>query len=136
MHQILAEDLHALTTVTLYERLGGTAGIRRIVDGTVAAHMDNPLIAHRFQPYATRPERIEEIKQHTCDFFAAGSGGPDVYGGKNMTDAHCGMAIDEAEYDAATADILTTMKALHYDAETRAEVGAILRSLKSEITYV
>ena len=98
--------------------------------------MDNPEIGHRFQPYADRPERVEEIKQHTCDFFAAGSGGPDAYRGRSMTEAHRGMEIDGAEYDSAADDILGTMKALNYDAETRAEVGDILRSLKPEITHV
>lgn len=133
MPHSLAEDL---STVALYERLGGAAGIRRIVDGTVAAHMDNPLIGHRFQPYADRPERVEEIKQHTCDFFAAGSGGPDAYTSRSMTEAHRGMEIEDAEYDAAADDIMRTMKALNYDADTRAEVAAILDSLKPEITHI
>ncbi len=133
MPPTLAEDLER---VTLYERLGGAAGIRRIVDGTVAAHMENPVIGHRFQPYADRPDQVEEIKQHTCDFFAAGSGGPDNYSGRNMTEAHRGMEIDGAEYDAAAEDILNTMKALNYDTQTRADVSAILQSLKPEITHV
>lgn len=133
MPRNVAEDLE---TVTLYERLGAAAGIRRIVDGAVAAHMENPTIGHRFQPYADRPERVEEIKQHTCDFFAAGSGGPDKYQGRSMTEAHQGMNIDGAEYDAAADDIIRTMETLNYDAETRSQVGRILQSLKPEITYV
>jgi len=124
-----------LELATLYERLGGPAGIRRIVDGAVAAHMENPLIGHRFQPYADRPERVEEIKQHTCDFFAASSGGPEDYQGRSMVEAHRGMEIDAAEYDAAAQDILTAMATLNYDPETRIEVGAMLQSLKSEITH-
>lgn len=133
MTRTIAQDLH---DVTLYERLGAAAGIRRIVDGAVAAHMDNPLIGHRFQPYADQPERVEEIKQHTCDFFAAGSGGPDNYAGRSMTEAHRGMQIDAAEYDAAADDILGVMKSLNYDAQTRADVGTILESLKPEIIHV
>lgn len=133
MTRTLARDLDA---VTLYERLGGAAGIRRIVDGAVAAHTENPLIGHRFAPYADRPERVEEIKQHTCDFFAAGSGGPDGYTGRSMTEAHRGMQIDDAEYDAAADDILGTMRALNYDPRTRAEVEEILQSLKPQITHV
>lgn len=128
----IAEDLH---DVTLYERLGGPAGIRRIVDGAIAAHMKNSLIGHRFAPYSDQPERVEEIKAHTCDFFAAGSGGPDAYDGRNMRDAHRGMDIDAAEYDAAAGDILRTMDALRYDVETCAEVGEILQALKPEITH-
>ncbi|KAA9005665.1 group I truncated hemoglobin [Histidinibacterium aquaticum] len=133
MAQTLAKDLD---TVTLYERLGGAAGIRRIVDGAVAAHMDNPLIGHRFQPYADRPDRVEEIKQHTCDFFAAGSGGPDAYSGRSMTEAHRGMEIGGAEYDAAADDILRTMTTLGYGPATCAEVREIPRSLKPEIIHV
>lgn len=121
--------------MTLYERLGGAPGIRRIVDGAVAAHMENPLIRHRFQPYADRPERVEEIKRHTCDFFAAGSDGPDNYQGRTMVEAHRGMEIDGPEYDAAADDILETMKSLKHDADTRADVGKILQSLKPEITH-
>ncbi|EPX83497.1 group I truncated hemoglobin [Salipiger mucosus] len=133
MSPTLAEDL---MTVTLFERLGGTAGIRRIVDGTVAAHMENPLIGHRFHPYANQPDRVAEIKEHTCDFFAAGSGGPAQYNGRSMPEAHRGMEIEDAEYDSAANDILNTMEALNYDAATRAEVRAILESLKPEITHV
>ena len=124
-----------LQSVTLYERLGGAAGIRRIVDGAVAAHMDNSLIGHRFAPYADQPERVEEIKRHTCDFFAAGSGRPDNYRGRDMAEAQRGMEIGAAEYDAACDDILGTMKALNYATRTRGEGGEILQSLKPEITH-
>lgn len=133
MPQSIADGL---ATATLYERLGAAAGIRRIVDGAIAAHMENPLIRHRFQPYTDQPDRVEEIKQHTCRFFAAGSGGPDNYTGRTMSEAHRGMEIDGPEYDAAADDILGTMEGLNYDAETRAEVGEILQSLKPEITHV
>jgi len=132
MPQSLAQDLNI---VTLYERLGGAAGIRQIVDGAVAAHMHNPLIKERFLPYEDRPERVEEIKQHTCDFFAAGNGGPDNYQGRSMAEAHRDMDIDPAEYEAASDDILTTMADLNYGREVRDEVHTILQSLKPEIVH-
>ncbi|KAA0917451.1 group I truncated hemoglobin [Aquicoccus porphyridii] len=125
-----------LSTVTLYERLGGAGGIRRIVDGAIDAHMRNPVIQHRFLPYEDRPEYVEEVKQHTCDFFAAGSDGPDRYRGRSMTETHRGMDISAREYEAAADDILTTMAQLGYDGDTRAEVGEILGSLKEEIIHV
>ncbi len=125
-----------LGTVTLYERLGGYPGIRRIVDGTVAAHMQNPTIKDRFLPYLDQPDRVEEIKQHTCMFFSQGSGGPQSYEGRSMTEIHSGMEIDDAEYDAAVDDIVTTMQALGYDTETREDVLVILKSLKADIIHV
>ena len=124
-----------ISTVTLYERLGGAPGIRRIVDGAIAAHMENPAIRARFTPYETRPTRVEEIKRHTCDFFARGAGGPDAYRGRSMAEAHGGMDIAPPEYDAAAGDILGTMQALGYDSATRAEVADILQGLKPEIIH-
>ncbi len=132
MAQSLAKDL---CTVSLFERLGGAAGIRQIVDGAVAAHMRNPVIKDRFTPYEDQPDRVEEIKQHTCDFFAAGSGGPDRYQGRSMAEAHRDMDIDPAEYEAACDDILTTMQALNYRRDVRDEVQGILQSLQAEIIH-
>ncbi|MFW8637442.1 group I truncated hemoglobin [Cribrihabitans pelagius] len=122
-------------TVTLFERLGGAAGIRRIVDGAIAAHLCNPVIRERFVPYEDRPEYVEEVKQHTCDFFAAGAGGPDNYRGRSMAEAHRGMNINAAEYEAASDDILKTMSALNYDSTSCKTVREILRSLEKDILH-
>lgn len=125
-----------LNTVTLYERLGASAGIRRIVDGMVDAHVRNPVIQARFWPYLDDPERVEEIMQHTCTFFAVHAGGPGTYQGRSMTDTHRGMNIAAAEYMAAMDDILGTMETLGYDEQTRNEVLAILYAQKEEIIHV
>ncbi|MHA6347559.1 group I truncated hemoglobin [Roseivivax sp. CAU 1761] len=124
-----------LNTVTLFERLGGAAGVRQIVDGAIEAHMCNPIIKERFSPYEDRPEYVEKVKQHTCDFFAAGSGGPDNYCGRSMVEAHRGMDITAAEYGAACDDILKTMETLNYDRETCAMVQEILASLRVDILH-
>ncbi len=63
-------------TTTLFERLGGTKGISMIVDDAVEAHMNNPAVNARFLPLKEQPERLAIIKQHTIEFFSAGSGGP------------------------------------------------------------
>ncbi|RDC67468.1 hypothetical protein DLJ49_21020 [Rhodovulum sp. 12E13] len=122
-----------LSTVTLYERLGGAAGIRALVDGIVDAHLCNPVIEARFRPYLDQPERVAEIKQHTCAFLSEGSGGPDTYHGRSMDQAHRGMGITDAEYNAAADDILATLARHGHGAATRAEVGAMLEALRDEI---
>ncbi len=53
----------------LFDRLGGSTGIKAIVDAVVEAHMCNPAISARFLPYRDQPERLSAIKQHTIDFF-------------------------------------------------------------------
>lgn len=53
-----------------------------------------------------------------------------------MLDAYRGMNINAAEYMAAVDDILRTMKALGYDAETRSEVLVTLCGVKDAIIRV
>lgn len=118
---------------SLFERLGGSAGIRGLVDEVVALHMVNPAIGARFRPIADSPDRLAQAKQHLCAFLETGSGGPASYRGRSMPDAHRGMNISEAEYVAAIDDILEGLRRRQADEQTRKDVLAIAYSLKGEI---
>lgn len=120
-------------TKTLFERLGGTAGITAIVDDVIEAHMKNPAINARFKPYAHQPERFAEIRQHTIEFFSAGSGGPVKYNGKDMPTTHQGMNISAAEYMNVMDDIMGVLEKHKIDDESKKDVLAILWSLKETI---
>lgn len=121
---------------SLFERLGGSSGIRALVDDIVALHLENPAIQARFRPYLERPDKVEEVKRHTCAFFEAGSGGPAQYTGRSMKEAHRGMNIGAAEYMAATDDILAALRKRGIDDETQKDVLAIAYSLKGEILHM
>jgi len=118
---------------TLFERLGGSQGISRIVDDVVEAHMNNPSIKVRFLPYVEAPEKLAEIKRHTVDFFNAGSGGDAVYAGRDMPAAHRGMNISHAEYICAVDDIFQVLDKHQVDDTSKSEVLSILWSLKDMI---
>lgn len=118
---------------SLFDRLGGTEGISAIVDDVVAAHMANPAIQVRFLPYLEQPERMASIRQHTIDFFSAGSGGSVSYSGREMASAHRGMNISAAEYMHAVDDVLSVLDKHGIDSASRQEVLAILWSLKDLI---
>ena len=121
---------------TLYQRLGESQGITALVDDIVEAHMRNPVIKARFLPYKERPDYLAQVKKHLCDFFASGSGGPEQYTGRDMLSAHRGMNISEAEYMAATDDILAALRKRQIDEQTQKDVLAIAYSLKGEILHV
>lgn len=118
---------------TLYENLGGATGIAKMVDDIVEAHLNNPAIKARFLPYLEKPERVAEIKKHTCDFLAAGSGGLEKYTGRSMPETHRGMNISEAEYMAVVDDIMGVMKKHGVDESARKDVLAITYALKDDI---
>jgi hemoglobin len=117
-------------TTTLYERLGGEEGIITIVEDVVEAHMNNPAISARFLPYKERPEYLEQIKKHTVNFFGAGSGGPQVYEGRDMTTTHRGMNINAAEYMHVIDDAMGVLDKHGMDEQTKKDVLMIFYSLK------
>jgi hemoglobin len=121
---------------SLFERLGGSSGIRAVVDDVVALHMVNPVIQARFRPYLETPEKLAATKEHLCTFLEAGSGGPAPYRGRTMLETHRGMNINEAEYMAAIDDILTALRKHNIDEQTQKDVLAIAYSLKGEILHV
>lgn len=118
---------------TLFDRLGGTAGITEIVDAVVEAHMLNPSINARFLPIKEQPERLAIIKKHTIEFFSAGSGASVEYTGKDMVTTHKGMNISPAEYLYAIDDILKVLDERKIDTNATAEVLFILWSLKDMV---
>ena len=124
-----------MQTASLFDRLGGTPGINAIVDDIVAQHMQNPAISARFRPYLETPDKLQVTKKHLCAFLEAGSGGKAQYAGRSMADTHRGMNINEAEYMAATDDILAVLRKHRMDEQTQKDVLAIAWSLKGEILH-
>lgn len=104
---------------TLFDRLGGRNGISAIVDDTVENHMNNTAVNARFLSLKEQPERLATIKNHTIDFFVAGSGGPNNYKGKDMVTAHTGMNISPAEYMHVMDDIFMALDKNKIDEDSK-----------------
>ncbi len=118
-------------TETLYDRLGGEAGVSRLVDRIVDLHLENDLIK-------TRWSKLDEAalahgRAMAKQFFTVGSGGPGPYQGKSMLEAHEGMNIGADEYLAVMDDIVQAMAELDYPKAVCDEVLSIAYSLKGEI---
>ena len=120
----------APATPSLFERIGGRAGLERIVPDVVALHYMNPAIAPRFE--GARKSR-EELTALAIDFFTAGLSGQPVYGGLSMPDAHAGMNVSAAEYTAVLDDILAGLQQHEVGQQEQAELLYIAYGMKSEI---
>lgn len=124
--------MNPVQTVSLYDRLGRFEGITRIVHDVMEAHLANPVIAPRFE--AARD--LDHAKKMAVEFFCAGCGGPEAYTGRDLLVAHKGMNISEQEYMAAMDDILQALEKNDIAPGTRAEVTAVLYSLKGQVIRV
>ena len=134
-NMIVAQESVNIAPKSLFERLGGVEGITLIVDDVIEAHMNNPEIKEIFIPYKEQPERLASIRQHTIDFFSAGSGGPIEYKGRDMPSTHKGMDISAHQYMCVMDDILSVLDEHEIDEESRKDVLSILWSLKDTIMH-
>ena len=118
---------------TLFQRLGGEDGIRKIVDEVVVAHSSNSIISARFAPYSNTPEKVALIKEHMVQLISSGGGGPHTYEGKDMKTTHRGMNISSAEFVAAVDDIMNVLQSNNVDQKSQNEVLAMVWSVKSQV---
>jgi hemoglobin len=116
---------------SLYERLGGAEVIFRIASDTVDNHLKNPLIAPRF----ARSD-LMTVKKTVADFFITGSGGPQVYKGKDMVSAHRGMNISDNEFMAAVDDVMAALTASSVGDREKGEVLYIFYSLRPQVVRI
>jgi len=116
---------------SLYERLGGTEGITQIANDVVDNHLSNPLIATRFES-----SDIDALKNAAATFFIMGTGGPEVYKGKDMLAAHKGMNIAANEYMSVLDDALSAMGKNNVGQREQEEVLFVLYSMRSQIVLV
>jgi hemoglobin len=113
---------------TLYERLGGEEKIRQIATTIFDKHTQNPAIKSRY----VDSDRDEVIRLVT-EFVCAGTGGPQIYTGKDMLAAHRGMNINEQEYMAVLDDIIEALGEHGVGQREQEEMLAIAYSLRGEV---
>ena len=116
---------------TLYERLGGEPGVRKIANDVLDKNLSNPLIRHHF-----RDIDMDKLKQLVFEFFSMGTGGPHKYTGRDMRTAHTGMKINEEEWTSGADDMISAMNDNGVGEAEKNEVLSIFDSLKGEIVGV
>jgi len=113
---------------SLYERLGGEPGVRKIVNDVLDKNLNNPLIGHHFQNID-----MARLKHLVFEFFSMGTGGPHQYTGRDMRTAHTGLNITEEDFLSANDDTLRALEENGTEEAEKNEVIAILNSLKGEV---
>ena len=113
---------------TLYERLGGESGVRKIVDDVLDKNLSNPEIGHHFQKVD-----MNRLKQLVFEFFSMGTGGPHQYTGRDMRTAHMNLNITEEDFLKANHDTLLALEENGVGERERNEVISILNSMINDV---
>jgi hemoglobin len=129
------------TAPTLYQRLhvkdgtgtlkGGRDAIALIVDDFVANVVADPVAGPRFK--ALPPPAVSNLKSKLADQICEAAGGPCGYYGRSMKEAHAGMRITEAEWNATVAALVKALDKHRIGAKEKEELLAALGPMKQDI---
>jgi hemoglobin len=113
---------------SLYDRLGGKEAITVVIDDFVANVAADKTINARLAK-----TNIPHLKQMLVDQVCQATGGPCTYTGKSMKEAHKGMKITEAEFNALVADLTASLDKHNVGATEKNELLTALGSMKGDI---
>lgn len=119
---------------SLYERLGGVYPIALVVDDFIDRVVtDDTLNANPAVSAARNPQRYPGLKYQLTAQVCQVTGGPCVYTGKSMKDAHEGMNITEAEWAALGVLFKASLDKFGVPEAEQQELFAIVESTKGDI---
>jgi len=118
---------------SLYERLGGKKSITAVVDEFVGRVAMDACINHYFAQTAADPERMKKFKLNLVYQICQASGGPCRYTGKSMKEAHAGMGITSADFNALVEDLSGALDKFKVKDKEKNELLGALAPMQSDI---
>src|SRR6185312_3088070 len=135
-------------TTTLYQRLGGHAGIRGALDQVVQAELADTQIAAFFSNQTMNPvpaghPNANQLTECLTNLLSNAAGGPEAYGKlsadfgsfqcRSMPAAHAGLNISSAVFDKFVTIAAGKLTDLGVAADDIATIGAVLNGTKTDI---
>lgn len=116
---------------TLYVRLGGRSAIEAVIAEFCARSLADSRIAPKFA--RTDPARLEAM---LVDQISEATGGPGTYEGRGMKEAHAGMGVTAAEFDAQVDVLVETLGHFGVPQAEQEELLAMLAPMRSDIVEI
>jgi hemoglobin len=124
---------------TLYERLGGIFAIAAVIDSFSDRLLKNPKIVnanpelHEWHT-VTYHTRMPGLKWGRTWWLAMKAGGPFLYTGQEMRDAHWDLKISPEVFDEVAAELARTLDDFKVPEREKAEVLAAFAAEKGEVS--
>jgi hemoglobin len=126
-------------TATLWDRLGGTGGVSKIIDRVISRAIEEPVKIDLFRGKKPTPDEMTRFKQHLMEFISQSTGGPHIYTGKDMKTVHAGMKITNDQFTAFAGivkDVLEKSSSPIVADEDIKEFMKLLESTRKDIVEV
>jgi hemoglobin len=113
---------------SLYQRLGGQKAIVAVVDDFVG----NVARDKRINGFFAKTD-IPRLKRLLVQQICAGSGGPCVYQGRGMKQAHRGLGVRNRHFDALVEDLVRSLNKFNVPPREQGELLALLGPMRKDI---
>ena len=127
------DDDEKMMDPTLYTRLGGIEAISAVTDKFLTNVASDNMINGRFAGTVANPAQLQLLRNNLIDQICAGAGGPCQYKGKTMVEAHTGMNITVAEFNALVGDLVAALDFYNVPEKEKNDLLAILGPLQPDI---
>lgn len=115
-------------SATLYDKLGGEAGVTAIVSGTLAYTLQDDRIAHTFEN--SNVPRVEKLLiEQICDL----TDGPCEYSGQTMERSHRGLNLTSLHFNALVENMQKAMEDNNVSFSTQNQLLAILAPMHRDV---
>jgi hemoglobin len=114
--------------VGVYKDFGERDGLVALMNDLMVNLVDDP----RTRPFFADADQ-KKIKAELVDQFCVILGGPCQYAGKSMKEAHKGLAIDEASFNALVEDLQRAMDKHHIPFRSQNKLLAKLAPMHREV---
>jgi hemoglobin len=119
---------------SLYVRLGGVPAIALVVDYFVDRLEWNPVIRANPAVRLAFADPIKPgLKYRLTELVCSATGGPCTYSGRPMDEAHEGMDITEAEWQAMAEEFVRAMRRYQVPAREQQDLLAVVATTKDDI---
>jgi hemoglobin len=122
----------------LYDRLGGKPAVDAIVSDFVSRAATDPKVNFTRQgipgaQWDATPDNVAHLKSELSDYLTAATGGPVVYKGKKMKQAHANMQITNAEFDAIAGDLKASLDKFKVPAKEQGELLTLVDATRKDV---
>jgi len=111
-----------------YDEIGGPGAVKAAVAVFYQRVLDDPDLRTWFADVD-----LQRLKAHQRAFLSHALGGPDLFAGRSMAEAHAGLAITDDAFQAVVEHLVITLHDLGISPEQLDRVRSTVEALRDDV---
>ena len=116
---------------TLFHKLGGRPAVEAVVGNFYERVLADPTLSPFFES-----TDMDKQRAHQIAFVGMAIGGPNEYQGRQMTEAHAGMGIQDAHFDAVAGYLKAALEWAGVEVEDVDTILGVVGGLRGDVVEV